>query len=116
MYFGTTLDISGNKLVIGSEKENKVRIYTKNESTVYDGEETGSWNTRKIGKSVIVDDNLVFQGLSKVPIKLIEPPTKQAGSKFGASVSIDGDNVIIGEPNKKIGNATGAGASYITNV
>lgn len=116
MYFGTTLDISGNKLVIGSEKENKVRIYTKNESTVYDGEETGSWNTRKIGKSVIKDNKLVFEGLDKVPIKLIEPPTKQADSKFGASVSIDGDNVIIGEPNKKIGTATGAGASYITNV
>ena len=117
MFFGTTLDISGNKLVIGSGIENKVRIYTKNEATVYGGEETGSWNTRKIGGSGIdKDGNLVFQGLDKVPIKLIEPPTKQAGSKFGASVSIDGDNVIIGEPNKKIGTVKGAGASYITTV
>jgi hypothetical protein len=116
MYFGTTLDISGNKLVIGSEKENKVRIYTKNESTVYDGEETGSWNTRKIGPPTIVDGKVVYVSVDKVPIKLIEPPTKQADSKFGASVSIDGDNVIIGEPNKKIGTFTGAGASYITNV
>ena len=117
MYFGTTLDISGNKLVIGSEKENKVRIYTKNESTVYENVETGSWNTRKIGKSVAISEyELGFEGLDKVPIKLIEPPTKQDGSKFGASVSIDGDNVIIGEPNKKIGTFTGAGASYITNV
>ena len=117
MFFGTTLDISGNKLVIGSGIENKVRIYTKNESTVYGDVETGSWNTRKIGKPVAISKyELGFEGLVKVPIKLIEPPFKQDGSKFGASVSIDGDNVIIGEPNKKIGTVTGAGASYITTV
>ena len=116
MFFGTTLDISGNKLVIGSGIENKVRIYTKNESTVYGNVETGSWNTRKIGGNANIEGKLVFQGLVKVPIKLIEPPFKQDGSKFGASVSIDGDNVIIGEPNKTVGTAAGAGASYITTV
>ena len=116
MFFGTTLDISGNKLVIGSGIENKVRIYTKNESTVYGDVETGSWNTRKIGGNSLIEGKLVFQGLVKVPIKLIEPPFKQDGSKFGASVSIDGDNVIIGEPNKTVGTAAGAGASYITTV
>jgi len=117
MYFGTTLDISGNKLVIGSGIENKVRIYTKNEATVYDNVETGSWNTRKIGKSVIISEyELGFEGLAKVPIKLIEPPFKQDGSKFGASVSIDGDYVIIGEPNKTVGTVAGAGASYITDA
>jgi hypothetical protein len=116
MYFGTTLDISGNKLVIGSEKENKVRIYTKNETTVYNGEETGSWNTREIGTPAFVDGKVVIVGPTKVPIKLIEPPFKQDGSKFGASVSIDGDYVIIGEPNKTVGTAPGAGASYITDA
>jgi len=116
MYFGTTLDISGNKLVIGSGIENKVRIYTKNEATVYGEEETGSWNTRKIGGSAVIEGKLVFQGLAKVPIKLIEPPFKEDGSKFGASVSIDGDYVIIGEPNKTVGTVAGAGASYITDA
>ena len=98
LYFGTSLDISGNKLVIGSEKENKVRVYTQSDK--------GMWNDR------VDDDN----NPNKVPVKLIEPPFKQDDSKFGASVSIDGDNLIIGEPNKKIGTSTGAGASYITNV
>ena len=98
LYFGTSLDISGNKLVIGSEKENKVRVYTQSDK--------GMWNDRV--------DNV--NNPNKVPVKLIEPPFKQDDSKFGASVSIDGDNLIIGEPNKKIGSVAGAGASYITNV
>jgi len=98
LYFGKSLDISGNKLVIGLEKENKVRIYTQSD--------TGLWNDR-------VDD---VNNPNKVPVKLIEPPFKQDDSKFGAAVSIDGDNVMIGEPNKKVGNLTGAGASYITTV
>jgi len=98
LYFGTSLDISGNKLVIGSAKENKVRIYTQSDK--------GMWNDR-------VDKT---NNPNKVPVKLIEPPFKQNDSRFGEAVSIDGDNVIIGEPNKKVGNLTGAGASYITTV
>ena len=106
MYFGRELDISGNKLVISSRGgdggggENNVRIYTRSA--------TKMWNDRET-------DN--------VPVKLIEPPIKSknsigspGGTQFGYSVSIDGDYVIIGEPNKTVGTAAGAGASYITEV
>jgi len=85
--FGSSLDISGDKLIIGSSGSSKVYVYTGVLTSIGNTPITMYLSSNhSVGK--------------KVPVRLIEPPIKQVGSLFGASVSIDGDYAMIGEPNR----------------
>ena len=101
--FGSSIDISGDKLIIGSEGASKVYVYTGVVSTIQNSSVT---TTRYLSSN--------HPEGKKVPVRLIEPPTKQVGSLFGASVSIDGDYAMIGEPNRT--STKKHGDSYIVPV
>ena len=102
--FGSSLNISGDKLIIGSSGSNKVYIYTGVFSTI----QNSSVKTTRYLSSNHPDNN-------KVPVKVIQQPSEQSDAKFGAAVSIDGDYAIIGEPNRK-NNQVNTGDSYIIPV
>jgi hypothetical protein len=99
--FGSSIDISGDKLIIGSSGSSKVYVYTGVLSS------TGNTPITRYLSSNHPEGK-------KVPVRLIEPPTKQVGSLFGASVSIDGDYAMIGEPNRT--STAKHGDSYIVPV
>lgn len=102
--FGSSLDISGDKLIIGSSGSNKVHIYTGVVSTI----QNSSVTTTRYLSSNHPDNN-------KAPVKVIQQPSEQSYAKFGEAVSIDGDYAIIGEPNRK-DNDKQTGDSYIIPV
>lgn len=102
--FGSSLNISGDKLIIGSSGANKVHIYTGVFSTI----QNSSVKTTRYLSSNHPDNN-------KVPVKVIQQPSEQSDAKFGEAVSIDGDYAIIGEPNRK-NNQVNTGDSYIIPV
>ena len=94
-WFGRSVDISGNTLIVGASKE----YLTGNTNTQYGAayifERNGSGVWNEVQK--IKPDYLVHQ------------------SKFGQSVSIDGDNIIIGAYRVDIGSAADGGAAFIFN-
>lgn len=103
--FGSSLNISEDKLIIGSSGSNKVYVYTGVVSTI----QNSSVTTTRYLSSNHPDNN-------KVPVKVIQQPSEQSDAEFGASVSIDGDYAIIGEPKRKneMTNATSGKSILIT--
>jgi predicted NAD-dependent protein-ADP-ribosyltransferase YbiA (DUF1768 family) len=88
-YFGFPVDVYGDIMVIGESWASVEGLF-------------------KAGKAHIYD----LEGNLKVTL---QAPTPEISGKFGSSIAIGGDIILVGEPEADIGDLTGAGRAHIFN-
>ena len=88
--FGMSMDISGDKIIIGEYYATVNDIYRAGRAHLYntDGEH----------------------------LQTFEAPSPQYSAQFGFAVSIDGDTVVIGEPDADVNPDMKEGKAYVFNV
>ncbi|RYD36488.1 MAG: integrin, partial [Verrucomicrobiaceae bacterium] len=110
--FGTTMSISGDTLVVGAPGEDSPAISVN-------GNEAGNDATDAGAAYVFVRNKGVWTQQA-----YLKPTNTGAGDRFGTSVSISGDTVVVGAPgedsgatgingNKDDNSATDSGAAYV---
>jgi hypothetical protein len=91
-WFGACVSISGDYAIVGVRQENVNGITDAGAAYIYRRTGTNTWDT---GTKIVASD-------------------PEASAFFGESVSISGDYVIVGAPEKNLdGNTTNVGAAYI---
>jgi FG-GAP repeat len=88
--FGFSVDISGNYAVIGAPYDDEGAVFNKGCAYIF-----------------------FFNGTAWTEQAKITASNGEAQDNFGFSVSIDGDYVIIGAPNRDVGASADRGAAYI---
>ena len=94
--FGTTVDISGNNIIIGAEEEDQ---------------DASGTNTIDNSGSVYVF--YLINNSNWIQAKKLVASDRSTNANFGNYVAIDGDNLIIGANNRNEGLTPDAGAIYI---
>ncbi len=96
-FFGYRLDVNGDYAVISAFREKRDAV--------------GGGTTRNAGAVYI------FQNIAGTwtEIKRMESPNRSQDGDYGASVAIDGDNIVVGEWNYDMSGMTNIGGAYVYN-
>lgn len=90
--FGSALSLSGNQLIVGVPKDDQAAVDS--------------------GRAYLYD---LASPAPTVPVAVLENPSPAAGDRFGASVSVSGNLVVVGAPGDDTAAADG-GSAYVFDL
>ena len=139
--FGEAVDISGNKAIVGAHlypgnndinPTGSVYIFTFNGESWVETKLINPTMNRSFGGAVAISDNTAIVGASNFSSKgsvyifkfnsqtnvweeptILTPSDSAQNDLFGASVSIDGNTVIVGSPGQSVTHVEFSGGAYI---
>ncbi len=128
-YFGATLSLYGNRIIVGAPGENSVYIFRNDpsawvlESRLVGGAGIGFASAVALGNDYAVVGAPTYSGRGGVYLitnsagvwtqRQIRTPNTAANQGYGTSVAIHGNTVVVGAPYQAVGGvATGAVSIY----
>jgi hypothetical protein len=142
-WFGASLDVDGEIVVIGEQSRDVVRTSNEGMVYIYNVTDKSMYNITspipqegaRFGIYVAVDGEIVVIGesqrdvvgtsnegmvyiynLTDKSIYNFTSPIPQEEAEFGLPVAVNGETVAIGEGNRTVGGTMGAGMVYIYNL
>jgi len=103
-FFGNSVALSGNNILIGERRGNAGAILGAGTAHLFDA------------ATCDVADTTPGDTICDVPQLTFSNPAPTLGDGFGFSVSISGDNVLIGTPNEDPAGLPFAGTTYLFDV